>query len=256
MARRSPTVLGRLVAARLVTTNADTVDVAHEALIREWPTLREWLSHDREALRVDRHLTEATQEMGAPRARHGRAVPWRPAGKCGRLGDRPSRGAQRRRSARSSRRRRTRRRARKTSATRNAGARSRRRSNWPRRRRRSARRLRRRALLLTGALVVAIAMAGAAVVLGMRGQQSATEAETELRQGREPAPRRRIEHAAPVAGQLPSWRRCWPCAAWTRTTHRRPTWACSGRRGWTLVTHGCRVACRWTRSTSLLMAAK
>src|SRR4029077_19675134 len=55
-------VLGRLVEARLGTTSADTAEVAHEALIREWPTLRDWLSQDREALRVHRHLTEATQE--------------------------------------------------------------------------------------------------------------------------------------------------------------------------------------------------
>src|SRR4029079_19702590 len=48
-------VLGSLVEARLVTTNAETAEVAHEALIREWPTFRDWLSHDREALRVHRH---------------------------------------------------------------------------------------------------------------------------------------------------------------------------------------------------------
>ena len=35
------------------------MEVAHEALIREWPTLREWLEEDREGLRVHRHLTEA-----------------------------------------------------------------------------------------------------------------------------------------------------------------------------------------------------
>jgi WD40 repeat protein len=55
-------VLVKLADARLITTSEDTVEVAHEALIREWPTLREWLSQDREGLRVHRHLTEATQE--------------------------------------------------------------------------------------------------------------------------------------------------------------------------------------------------
>ena len=35
------------------------VEVAHEALIREWPTLREWLDEDREGLRIHRDLTEA-----------------------------------------------------------------------------------------------------------------------------------------------------------------------------------------------------
>jgi formylglycine-generating enzyme required for sulfatase activity len=38
------------------------VDVAHEALIREWPSLREWLAEDREGLRIHRRLTEVAQE--------------------------------------------------------------------------------------------------------------------------------------------------------------------------------------------------
>jgi len=55
------TVLKVLVDARLVTTGRDSVEVAHEALIREWPTLRLWLDEDREALRIHRHLTETAQ---------------------------------------------------------------------------------------------------------------------------------------------------------------------------------------------------
>ncbi len=55
-------VLKTLADARLVTTGAEMVEVAHEALIREWPTLREWLTEDRDGLRLHRHLTEATQE--------------------------------------------------------------------------------------------------------------------------------------------------------------------------------------------------
>ena len=51
-----------LADARLITTGKETVEVAHEALIREWPTLREWLEEDREGLRVHRHLTEAAGE--------------------------------------------------------------------------------------------------------------------------------------------------------------------------------------------------
>jgi formylglycine-generating enzyme required for sulfatase activity len=51
-------VLKVLADARLVTTGKDSVEVAHEALIREWPTLRLWLDEDREALRIHRHLTE------------------------------------------------------------------------------------------------------------------------------------------------------------------------------------------------------
>lgn len=55
-------VLTRLADARLITTGEDTVEVAHEALIREWPRLREWLNQDREGLRLHRQLTEASQE--------------------------------------------------------------------------------------------------------------------------------------------------------------------------------------------------
>lgn len=42
-------------------TRAPTVEVAHEALIREWPRLRTWLDEDRDGLRVLRHLTTATK---------------------------------------------------------------------------------------------------------------------------------------------------------------------------------------------------
>ena len=55
-------VIVKLADARLITTGAGTVEVAHEALIREWPTLREWLTQNREGLRTHRHLTEAAQE--------------------------------------------------------------------------------------------------------------------------------------------------------------------------------------------------
>jgi hypothetical protein len=54
-------VITRLADARLLTTSADSVEVAHEALIREWPRLREWLDDDREGLRLLRHLTESAQ---------------------------------------------------------------------------------------------------------------------------------------------------------------------------------------------------
>ncbi len=54
-------VLDTLVEARLVTLNEDTAEVAHEALIREWSRLRDWLNQDREALRLHRRLAEAAQ---------------------------------------------------------------------------------------------------------------------------------------------------------------------------------------------------
>lgn len=58
-------VLLTLADARLITTGQDTAEVAHEALIREWPTLRGWLEEDREGLRLHRRLTEAAQEWEA-----------------------------------------------------------------------------------------------------------------------------------------------------------------------------------------------
>jgi WD40 repeat protein/class 3 adenylate cyclase len=55
-------VLGKLAEARLVTLGEGTVEVAHEALIRHWPTLRTWLDEDREGRLVHRRLTETAQE--------------------------------------------------------------------------------------------------------------------------------------------------------------------------------------------------
>jgi WD40 repeat protein/energy-coupling factor transporter ATP-binding protein EcfA2 len=61
-------VLRALVDARMLTASADEltdgrwIDVSHEALIRGWPRLREWLDEDRAGLLVHRRLTEAAQE--------------------------------------------------------------------------------------------------------------------------------------------------------------------------------------------------
>jgi hypothetical protein len=54
-------VLNLLSAARLISTDEDSVEVTHEALIREWPTLRRWLDDNRDDLRLHRHLTESAQ---------------------------------------------------------------------------------------------------------------------------------------------------------------------------------------------------
>ncbi|MEW9534190.1 BTAD domain-containing putative transcriptional regulator [Microbispora sp. NPDC049125] len=54
-------VLDRLAAARLVVLAEQTVEVAHEALIRAWPRLHRWLTDDRENLFVHRRLTDAAQ---------------------------------------------------------------------------------------------------------------------------------------------------------------------------------------------------
>lgn len=61
-------VVQKLANARLLTTARDTatgeelVEVAHEALIRGWHKLRDWLDEDRDALRIQRRLTERAHD--------------------------------------------------------------------------------------------------------------------------------------------------------------------------------------------------
>jgi hypothetical protein len=52
-------VLTTLINHRLVTATGDAVEVAHEALLREWPRLRGWLEEDRAGRQLHRQLTEA-----------------------------------------------------------------------------------------------------------------------------------------------------------------------------------------------------
>ncbi|MGO9597505.1 MAG: tetratricopeptide repeat protein [Isosphaeraceae bacterium] len=68
-------VVRRLADARLITTEGDpkaagsvSVEVAHEALIRGWTQLRQWIDADREGLKVQRQITEAARAWEA----HGR----------------------------------------------------------------------------------------------------------------------------------------------------------------------------------------
>jgi TIR domain/Leucine rich repeat len=61
-------VVGKLADARLVTTEGGgggSVEVAHEALIRNWSELRKWVEADRAGLRTHRRLTEAAAEWQA-----------------------------------------------------------------------------------------------------------------------------------------------------------------------------------------------
>ena len=46
--------------ARLVTVAEGTAEVAHEALLHEWPRLRTWLEDDAEGRKLHRHITEST----------------------------------------------------------------------------------------------------------------------------------------------------------------------------------------------------
>ncbi|MEZ4709229.1 MAG: effector-associated domain EAD1-containing protein [Caldilineaceae bacterium] len=55
-------LLERLAQRRLVTLSQAYVEVAHEALIRRWPRLQNWLEEDREGLRIERKLSLAAEE--------------------------------------------------------------------------------------------------------------------------------------------------------------------------------------------------
>ena len=58
-------LLDVLVRARLVTTDAETVAIAHESLTRVWPRLRSWLDEDVEGLRIFQHLQVAADGWNA-----------------------------------------------------------------------------------------------------------------------------------------------------------------------------------------------
>lgn len=55
-------VLEALASARLVTLDTDTVEITHEALLRAWPRLRDWINQDRAGLLVHRQLSEAAAQ--------------------------------------------------------------------------------------------------------------------------------------------------------------------------------------------------
>ena len=81
-------VIESLVGARLLSSDGDTVEIAHEALALAWPRLRSWLDDDVEGLRIMRHLAVAAdswEELGRPPgelyrgARQAKAEQWRTA---------------------------------------------------------------------------------------------------------------------------------------------------------------------------------
>ncbi len=55
-------VLDVLADARLITVGDGVVEVAHEALLREWPRLRAWLEESSDERRVQRHLAASARE--------------------------------------------------------------------------------------------------------------------------------------------------------------------------------------------------
>ena len=54
-------VVETLAAERLVTLGEGEAEIAHEALLREWPRLREWIDEDAEGHRLHRHLTHSAR---------------------------------------------------------------------------------------------------------------------------------------------------------------------------------------------------
>src|SRR3954447_26411916 len=80
-------VVAVLTDRRLLTVSAGAVEVAHEALLREWPRLRSWLDEDAEGRRVLRHVADSARDWadgGRDRgelyrgARLAAALEWRP----------------------------------------------------------------------------------------------------------------------------------------------------------------------------------
>jgi hypothetical protein len=58
-------VLNLMADKRLVTMDEGSAEVAHEALIREWPRLRAWLDEDREGLRFPHHHPRRAQQLAS-----------------------------------------------------------------------------------------------------------------------------------------------------------------------------------------------
>ena len=58
-------VLARFAERRLITVGRSAVQVAHEALLREWPRLRAWLDADREGRRLQHQIAIAATEWEA-----------------------------------------------------------------------------------------------------------------------------------------------------------------------------------------------
>ncbi|MGZ6315739.1 MAG: nSTAND1 domain-containing NTPase [Anaerolineales bacterium] len=169
-------VLNTLAEARLITLNEDSAEVAHEALIREWQRLQEWLAHDREGLLLHRHLTNSAHEWEARGrdaaelyrgARLAQMREWASANEE-RLNaserafieasveheqqDALEREAQRQRELKA---------AKELAETQS----------------RAAKQLRRRAVFLATAFVLAVALAGVAIFFGNQANQNATKAQ-------------------------------------------------------------------------------
>lgn len=79
-------LLERLIASRLLSSDGEVVEIAHESLTVVWPRLRSWLDDDVDGLRTMRHLAvsaESWDQLGRPPSelyrgvRQSRASEWR-----------------------------------------------------------------------------------------------------------------------------------------------------------------------------------
>jgi WD40 repeat protein len=64
-------VLATLADSRLVTVSEGSVEVAHEALLREWPRLRDWIEDDSQGRTLRRHITAASRAWDEAERDHG-----------------------------------------------------------------------------------------------------------------------------------------------------------------------------------------
>ncbi len=178
-------MLDTLASARLITLNEDSAEVAHEALIREWERLHEWLMEDRDGLLVHRHLTEAAREwqsLGGDAgalyrgARLAQAREWAAANEERmNAAERAFLAASIEQEQHETLEREAQRQRELEAAQRLAAEQAQRAEEQAR----SAQKLRRRALMLGAALLLVVVLAGAALALGNQAAANASAAEGE-----------------------------------------------------------------------------
>lgn len=187
-------ILNTLADARLVMLGEDSVEVAHEALIREWSRLREWLNENREGLRLHRHLTESAQSWDKLQrdagelyrgARLAQALEWAKTDgdslnplesefleACRQFAEHEAKAIEAQRQ-------------RDLGAAQKLAETERQRAEAERQRAeesgRAAVKLRRRALFLVGALIIAALLAGSSAIFAQQSNQNSERAENERR---------------------------------------------------------------------------
>ena len=75
-----------MVAARLVTSDAEAIELTHEAVVHAWPRLRGWLEDDLEGQRTRHHLTLAAEDWAGSGLPGQRPLPRNPTGRDPRVG--------------------------------------------------------------------------------------------------------------------------------------------------------------------------